>query len=445
MRSLATRALALLTLGSSALAAPFNPASAVSPSHPKLDPFYFVPEKLDHLPPGTLLRHRKLPLTNSPFGLTDVNLNASRQILYRTTDSHGNATATVLTVLIASPGNNSQVLSYQVAQNTPALKCAPSHTFDQHPALPKVPDTTISRSELLTIQSALHQGWIVLIPDYQGPKAAYMAGKLAGHAVLDGIRVAIQSPGLTRIRENPAIGMWGYSSGGVATAWAAELHQTYAPELEIVGAAIGGVAADIPSVVDNINSGKHAGLIAAGALGLANEYPAVAKTIYSRLRREHRPLFKKIEKQCGSVGTKAFSGKNVVSMFNGTEIRVLPTIVDVMNKTSLGKTAPRIPIYLYHSYQDRISPVQTINKLYEFYCARGTSVLYKRDFFSTHGSAAITGMPRALAFLIDMMRGQRLNACSQRTIMSGLLEARTWGTMPVVLIDALLFLLRRTA
>ncbi|KID87542.1 Secretory lipase family protein [Metarhizium guizhouense ARSEF 977] len=448
MRSPAAGALALLSLGLSAAAVPFKPASTISPTSPtspKTDPFYVVPENIEHLPPGTLLRSRKIPFTDSPFGLTDVNFNISHQMLYRTTDSHGHATATVLTALIASPGNNSKVLSFQAAQNTPALQCAPSHTFDEHPPSRKMPDATIAQHELLSIQAALHQGWIILIPDYQGPKAAYMAGKLAGHAVLDGIRVAVQTPSLTRIRKNPSIAMWGYSSGAAATAWAAELHQTYAPELEIVGAAVGGVPADISAVVDKINGRKHAGLIAAGAVGLSSEYPDVANTIYPRIRNKYQPLFNKIKTQCGAASTKAFNNKNVITMFNTTEVRSLPAIVDVMNQTSLGKVAPRIPIFLYHSFHDQISPVGTVNKLYEFYCAHGASVLYKRDFFSTHGSAAVTGMPRALVFLIDMMNGKTLNACSQNTIMSGLLESPTWGRMPEGLINALLFWLRRTA
>ncbi|KFG81127.1 putative secretory lipase [Metarhizium anisopliae] len=447
MRFPAAGALALLSLGLSAAAVPSKPASTISPTSPtspKTDPFYAVPENIEHLPPGTLLRYRKLPLTDSPFGLADVNFNISQQILYRTTDSHGRATATVLSVLIASPGNNSKVLSFQPAQNAPALQCAPSHTFDAHPPRPKKPESTITRPELLSIQSALHQGWIILIPDYQGPKAAYMAGRLAGHAVLDGIRVAVHTPSLTRIRNNPKIAMWGYSSGAAATAWAAELHQTYAPELEIVGAAVGGVPADMAAVVDKINGRKHAGLIAAGAVGLANEYPDLAATIYPRIRNKYQPLFNKIKTRCGDDSTKAFNNKNVITMFNTTEVRNLPAVVDVMNQTSLGKMAPSIPIYLYHSFHDQISPVGTVNKLYDFYCANGASVLYKRDFFSTHGSAGVTGLPRALVFLIDMMDGKTLSACSQATILSGLLESPTWGRIPEGLINAVLFLLRRT-
>ncbi|WP_374710713.1 lipase family protein [Rhodococcus sp. USK10] len=39
-------------------------------------------------------------------------------------------------------------------------------------------------------QAALAQGWAVVLPDHQGPNAAYAAGPLAGRITLDGIRAA---------------------------------------------------------------------------------------------------------------------------------------------------------------------------------------------------------------------------------------------------------------
>ena len=41
------------------------------------------------------------------------------------------------------------------------------------------------------------------------------------------------------------VGLWGYSGGGLATAWAAEVCAGYAPELDIVGAVLGSPVGDL--------------------------------------------------------------------------------------------------------------------------------------------------------------------------------------------------------
>jgi len=60
---------------------------------------------------------------------------------------------------------------------------------------------------------------------------------MSGHAVLDSVR-AVRAAGLGIGKRNPAT-LWGYSGGGLAAAWAAELHAGYAPELDFAGVAIG--------------------------------------------------------------------------------------------------------------------------------------------------------------------------------------------------------------
>ncbi|KAG5950062.1 hypothetical protein E4U58_001789, partial [Claviceps cyperi] len=67
---------------------------------PTDDPFYAVPENLADVRPGTILRHRRPPAPIAAFRVARQNLKDTYQILYRTTDNFGNATATVLTVLV---------------------------------------------------------------------------------------------------------------------------------------------------------------------------------------------------------------------------------------------------------------------------------------------------------------------------------------------------------
>jgi hypothetical protein len=49
----------------------------------------------------------------------------------------------------------------------------------------------------------------------------------------------LSSGEFTQINPEAKAQLWGYSGGGLASGWAAQLHSTYAPELDIVGAVLG--------------------------------------------------------------------------------------------------------------------------------------------------------------------------------------------------------------
>ena len=119
---------------------------------------------------------------------------------------------------------------------------------------------------------ALGRGWAVVVPDFEGPRNPYTAGRMAGHATLDGIRAARRFPPAGLAADGP-VGLWGYSGGGQATAWAAEMQPTYAPELAISGVAAGGVPPDLEQVARQIDGGLFSGIYFAAAVGLSREYP----------------------------------------------------------------------------------------------------------------------------------------------------------------------------
>lgn len=81
-------------------------------------------------------------------------------------------------------------------------------------------------------------GWIVNIPDYLGPAAAFGMRAQAGHATLNAIRAVLGLARLTGDTElNTAIR--GYSGSTIATLTAVQLRPQYAPELSIAGCCAG--------------------------------------------------------------------------------------------------------------------------------------------------------------------------------------------------------------
>ena len=73
-----------------------------------------------------------------------------------------------------------------------------------------------------------------------------------GYHVLDGLRAALSTERLGLSPTAP-IGLWGYSGGGLASAWAAEMSGSYAPELNIVGAVLGSPVGDLGHTFRRLN------------------------------------------------------------------------------------------------------------------------------------------------------------------------------------------------
>lgn len=227
---------------------------------PDSDPFYRVPRGLDKIPPGDVLDSRPVDITASGIPLPFP----AWQLLYRTTDTKGGATATVATLILPlgqPPAGGRNLLSYQPAEDSLTRDCASSYELRKG-----------DNAEVLAITLGLLQGWAVVVSDYEGPESQWAAGVLEGQAVLDGIRAAERFP-QSGLSANTPVGLWGYSGGGLATAWASELHPRYAPELDIVGVAHGGSPADVEVTLRNLDGGPFSGIALAGAVGVSRAYP----------------------------------------------------------------------------------------------------------------------------------------------------------------------------
>ncbi|PNY25270.1 Lipase 4 [Tolypocladium capitatum] len=409
------------------------------PPLPSTDSFYAVPDGLAAVAPGTILNHRPPPNPIALFGTTVLDLQAAYQILYRTTDSLQAATATVLTVLVPPHADFSKILSYQVAEDSAYVNCGPSYAWQQSHSQGPENGTLITELELLLVQGALDQGWVVIAPDFLGPNAAFLANGLAGHATLDGIRAAINSASFTGIRPNPTISMWGYSGGAQATLWAAELQPSYAAELNIAGAAAGGPAPNLANVIAQANGKASAGLIAAGFAGLSNQYPEVLPVLDQHLLPQNRSEFEKVRSQCYLADGQDFTNKNVLSMFDDPTLPFTNALLSsLLTENGPGQQTPHIPLFIYKAVHDEISPVADTDGLVAKYCHAGVGVTYEKDSSSDHSELAINGAPRALSWLISVMNGHPPAAgCTTTTVLSSLLDPGALLVLSQTIIDAL--------
>ncbi|KAL2822804.1 secretory lipase-domain-containing protein [Aspergillus cavernicola] len=395
------------------------------PLTPGEDPFYQPPAGWESTAPGAILRHRTPPFPVAAFGLAKVNLDASHQILYRTTDSFGEPITTVTTVLIPHNADYTKVLSYQVAQDAADPNCSPSFAIQQFSDAGEALALIMPQLEYLFMSSALNKGWVVIIPDHLGPRSAFLANNLSGQAVLDNIRAALASTKFTKISPQATVTMWGYSGGSLASGFAAELQPSYAPELKIAGAALGGTVPQILPVIEASNKGIFTGLLPAGVQGLANEYPSAQGLIRDNIVPDRWADFNKTQELCLTGNLIEYLGQDIYTYVKSEDTFTGPVATKLLSENAMGQNTPQIPLFIYKAVNDEISPVNDTDDLYNTYCSNGASVEYVRDLLSEHALLTITGGPDAFMWLADRMSGVPVKkGCTRNTQLTGLADPR---------------------
>ena len=396
IRQLAATMLAALLLATavttgSGAASAGSPGSADSEARipePNDDPFYRAPVGFESEAPGTVFRSR--PVTVKGHGLP-VPVDA-QQFLTRATGAKGEPITVVGTLMVPTrpyPGTR-PLVSYQPAIDSLGDQCNPSYTLRMG-----------TEKELGLMMHALQQGWAVVVTDYQGPHNAFAAARMEGHAVLDGIRAAKALPGTGLAGARTPVGMWGYSGGGLATSWAAELQPGYAPELEVAGAASGGTPADLTAAARQIDGGPASGLVLLASVGIGRAYPE----LLTLLNDEGRQMVDRIGDMCVGEAVSTFPFRRLNEFTHSRDPLSEPVSVEVMETNHLGRMAPRAPVFLYHSVHDELIPFSTARQLWADWCDKGVDVGFHADALSEHSSLAMTGAPLAVGYLASRFAG----------------------------------------
>ncbi|GAB93466.1 putative lipase [Gordonia rhizosphera NBRC 16068] len=371
-------------------------ADTVALPTPLPDRFYDAPRNIAAFKAGDILAVRGRA---NPAGFFDIR---TYQVKFRSTDSQGRPIAAVTTLLVPDRKKlNGPLLSFQHVINANGLECAPSQALWTQ-------DPNIVIREAPALNVVLRQGWTVAIPDHLGPRSAYGAAKLGGQITLDGIR-AVQHFAPARVAKSP-VGLTGYSGGGMATAWAAALAPTYAPELRIVGAAYGGVPMNLVKMAEGLGYDRpHPafGLAFAAAIGLSREYPARIPML-EHLSPLGWQLYRGMRNACTFDILRLGAGHDAeqvttggIGIFDDESAR---KVVEE-NSLSLYPGIPRAPIFEWHSPTDTLIPVSSIDRTIGRYCRAGVRVQRQLTPSPDHMSAAVIGAPQALQYLSDRFNG----------------------------------------
>lgn len=289
------------------------------------------------------------------------------------------------------------------------------------------PLNSVIGAEFAQVQAMLHLGHAVVMPDHQGPNAAYAAGPLGARITLDGIRAAERFEPAGLPGADTRVTMWGYSGGAIPTAHAAELQPTYAPEVNLVGTAAGGIMADVRMAVDyNNTTSLVGGLVFGGLVGVAHEYPDVDQFLQRYMNSFGKAARVVHENQCVAIQAATFPFINLKGLFDypGDPMRA-PGMQSVLDELTLGnRGTPKSPLFLYESPFDEAMPINAVNNLYDTYCRDANArVYYTRDLLSEHVIADAASIGTAAMWLNDRLNGIEIPpGCNNRDVLSAYLD-----------------------
>ncbi|MFQ6328797.1 lipase family protein [Nocardia sp. CWNU-33] len=355
---------------------------------PDPDPFYAAPSELEALRPGDVVRTRKI---DTAFYIGTEGW----QVAFRSTNSQGGPVMGVTTVLLPVGIKNPPLVSYQALINSLGTQCNPSRS--------------LFNGELQDAPGAMlpiGRGWAVSLPDYLGPTSAYGAAKLSGMMTLDSVR-AVQKVTELGLSTSP-VAIAGYSGGGMATAWAAALQPTYAPDLKLTAAVAGGIPADLEEMALSLGFNPHPGfgLAFAAAMGLEREYPN-RLPISDQLNPNGLWFREFTHDACRRFLLFHGAFRSAEQMAASKSLMDSPEAREVLRENSLRHFPgiPTVPTYIWQGRFDELTFFNPVAEVADRYCRAGAPVEFRPYDIAEHMTTAVAGFLDAWNYVEARFRG----------------------------------------
>lgn len=384
-------AVAVVVPAAAGLTAASLPAAAASyPASGSPNAFYVPPDPLPPGSPGDVIRYRPVP---SP-----VPGASAWQVLYLSTTVAGRRTAVSGTVLVPTTGfaGTRPVVAYASGTQGWGDQCAPSREM-----------AAGDYDEQFAVSALLAKGWAVAVTDYPGlgtpGDETYSVGIAEGYAVLDVLRAATRLPGAGLAAGAP-MAIEGYSQGGGAADWAAQLQPGYAPGLRLLGVAAGGTPANLQAVAANINGSAFFAFLGGAAIGFNAAYPSL--DLSASLTAHGKAALAELDTMCQVPALALFAGQRIENYTVGHVNPITePKWQRVLNANDLGATAPRVPLLQYHGLLDEVIPWQVETALHRQYCALGVTTQLT-GFPGDHVLTQVLAQPDVVSWISARLAGR---------------------------------------
>ncbi|MEV1070000.1 alpha/beta fold hydrolase [Streptomyces sp. NPDC050263] len=380
---------------------------------------------------GALVRSEPLPLALSLPGIDGPLPGTATRLMYKSTDSAGRPMAVTGAYLDPTArwkgGGPRPLVALAPGTMGQGDQCAASLGLE-HPLL--VNGQTLSVGyETLAIYRLLARGIAVVVTDYTGLGATdrlhtYVNRVDEAHAVLDAVRAARSLDG-TSLTAGSKVGLFGYSQGGGATAAAAELQPSYAPDVTLSGTYAGAPPADLAAVTKAIDGSDLAGALGWSVNGFLESDPALEPIADAHLNAAGRAALKDLSTMCVGDALLAYnSARSTAWTTDGRSISDVvqsePALKAFLADQRIGRLEPTSPVRVATGTADDLVPHAQARALAVAWCAKGADVTYKPVVLLPLGRALINHFTPllvdqgdAISWLADRLDGRPANSnCS---------------------------------
>jgi pimeloyl-ACP methyl ester carboxylesterase len=258
--------------------------------------------------------------------------------------------------------------------------------------------TSLPLPELIT-----GNGIAVVATDYEGLGTAdphpYLVGASEAHTMLDAVRAAREVTGSGVTQRSPTI-IWGFSQGGHAAGFAAQLAPTYAPDLDVRGAAIAAPVSDVDHFARRAEDrADQFGVLVTIVGSYAHAYPDLdPSTVFTT---EVVGQLTELERLCiGDINI--FFNRSLPDML-AAKPSGRTEFAARFAENQLGNTSIPVPVLVVQGAKDDIVDPADTQALVDRWCARGVDVQYVVKPDSRHG---VLGDEPYFDWIQDRLRGE---------------------------------------
>ncbi|MFJ6064301.1 lipase family protein [Streptomyces tendae] len=427
-RTLAAAIVAALALGAQAVPAaaadgPAGDSTTTTSRGVEIPAFYTPPSELPGAN-GTLIRHEPLPLALSLPGIDGPLPGRATRLMYKSTDANGEAVAVTGAYIEPAAkwrGDGPRPL-VAVAPGTMGQgdQCAASMALE-HPL--QLNGQTVSVGyEDLSVYRLLLRGVAVVVTDYVGLGTTdrlhtYVNRVDGAHAVLDAVRAA-RALDSASVTSESRVGLFGYSQGGGATAAAAELQPSYAPDVQLAGTYAGAPPADLTEVTKAIDGSDLAGALGWSLNGFLQTEPALRPIADRYINDAGQEALKDLSTMCVGDALFGYGGDSSTHWTKTGQsisdvIRAEPMLQTFLAEQRIGSLKPAGPVRVATGTSDDLVPHGQARRLAVDWCGKGAQVTYVPVLLPGVGSGLLnhfapllTDQGSAISWLTDRLSGE---------------------------------------
>ncbi|AEV73528.1 MULTISPECIES: lipase family protein [Mycolicibacterium] len=353
--------------------------------------FYTPPDPLPPGKPGDLIRSEPARLVYEPSGQLGSWVATGTRIMYRTTNAKGEpvaATGVYLEPHNPWPGKGPRpLIAYAPGPYGLGDQCAPSRLMDQGIHFSQGFDLTFNYEETF-LATMVARGFAIIVADGVGmgihnpggPGPEFANRLSAGTGLLDAARAAMQLPG-TSLDPHGPVAFWGWLTGGQAAGSAVEQAATYAPEVNIVGAALNTPVANLSLMPPFLDGNLLVGALAYVLNGVVNAYPETKDLLIGTLAPRGLHFVQWSSEICLVQSVADFAFRHLYFPDNTGYFNVDPAtlfgndpVKSLLLAQNLGQAKPTGPVYISTNRYDTFNPYQASVDLKNDWCAKGADV-----------------------------------------------------------------------